>query len=288
MVNRNYSQAFSDLLIKLEPANLELGTGSRKLFLALKLRSYFTVVIFLKLYSFLFRARVKSGLRVLGAECSDKESWNTSLDVNPKHTVATVTAFRRSFDTDMAEKRVVPRVEEVFTWLLEVVEDSADLWDEGRLVWSVRYVREGQERGRGNSHHRNAPGTTSPSQEERKKITARLEIQKDDIQAVLPISKNWEVINTAVLTGRQVSQAMKVFIVSQAGKVADVTLQSSCHSEDESVLKLFSAVYRTAETVDWLASWCAFGVCKRSLRLKCMAITDHPIREKEEEEVSLV
>lgn len=45
-------------------------------------------------------------------------------------------------------------------------------------------------------------------------------------------------INTAVLTGRQVSQAMKVFIVSQAGKVADVTLQSSCHSEDESVLKV--------------------------------------------------
>lgn len=45
-------------------------------------------------------------------------------------------------------------------------------------------------------------------------------------------------MNTAVLTGRQVSQAMKVFIVSQAGKAADVTLQSSCHSEDESVLKV--------------------------------------------------
>nr|CAD7570838.1 unnamed protein product [Timema californicum] len=49
--------------------------------------------------------------------------------------------------------------------------------------------------------------------------------------------ESWGVMNTAVLTGRQVSQAMKVFIVSQAGKVADVTLQSSCHSEDESVLK---------------------------------------------------
>ena len=50
--------------------------------------------------------------------------------------------------------------------------------------------------------------------------------------------QNWEVLNTAVLTGRQVSQAMKVLIVSQAGQVADVTLQSSCHSEDESVLKV--------------------------------------------------
>lgn len=50
--------------------------------------------------------------------------------------------------------------------------------------------------------------------------------------------QNWEVLNTAVITGRQVSQAMKVLIVSQAGQVADVTLQSSCHSEDESVLKV--------------------------------------------------
>lgn len=105
----------------------------------------------------------------------------------------------------------------------------------------------------------------------RKKLVAKLEIQKDDIQAVLPISKverilnihyfqvlfylngvffffhfiscllltqNWELLNTAVLTGRQVSQAMKIFIVSQAGKVADVTLQSSCQAIDESVIKV--------------------------------------------------
>lgn len=34
------------------------------------------------------------------------------------------------------------------------------------------------------------------------------------------------------------SQVMKVFIVTQAGKVADVTLQSSCQAEDESVIKV--------------------------------------------------
>lgn len=47
-------------------------------------------------------------------------------------------------------------------------------------------------------------------------------------------------MNTAVLTGRQVSQAMKVFIVSQAGKIADVTLQTSCYTDDESVIKVNS------------------------------------------------
>ena len=55
-------------------------------------------------------------------------------------------------------------------------------------------------------------------------------------------------MNTAVLTGRQVSQVMKVFIVTQAGKVADVTLQSSCQAEDESVIKvsgIFSSIIKS-------------------------------------------
>lgn len=72
----------------------------------------------------------------------------------------------------------------MFSWLLEVVEDSAELWDEGRIVWSVRYVLEGQER---RAHHLHKD--QAAVRDERKKITARLEIQKDDIQAVLPISK---------------------------------------------------------------------------------------------------
>ena len=70
-------------------------------------------------------------------------------------------------------------------------------------------------------------------------------------------------MNTAVLTGRQVplenfvgsvfvvvleppyltislqvSQPMKIFIVSEAGKIADVTLHTSCKSADESALKV--------------------------------------------------
>lgn len=58
--------------------------------------------------------------------------------------------------------------------------------------------------------------------------------------------QTWELMNTAVLTGRQVSQVMKVFIVTQAGKVADVTLQSSCHAEDESVIKVKCTCRKTS------------------------------------------
>jgi transmembrane protein 132 len=101
----------------------------------------------------------------------------------------------------------------VFCWLLEVVEDSSDLWDGGRIVWSVRYVLEGAEsrtsfvrRGvnirqmhGGHNHHGVSGGSRSGAQhrplrdglleDTRRKLTARLEIQKDDIQSVLPISK---------------------------------------------------------------------------------------------------
>ena len=45
-------------------------------------------------------------------------------------------------------------------------------------------------------------------------------------------------MNTAVLTGRQVSQSMKVFMVSEAGSVADVTLHTSCAMSDHSALKV--------------------------------------------------
>lgn len=55
---------------------------------------------------------------------------------------------------------------------------------------------------------------------------------------VIVYAQNWEIINTAVLTGKQISHAMKVFVVSYAGKISDVTRQSVCQIEDDSVLKV--------------------------------------------------
>ena len=45
-------------------------------------------------------------------------------------------------------------------------------------------------------------------------------------------------MNLAVLTGRQVAKQLKVFIVSHSGEIADVTLHSSCTSQDLSALKV--------------------------------------------------
>ncbi|XP_033220713.1 transmembrane protein 132E [Belonocnema kinseyi] len=189
------------------------------------------------------RARVKSDVKILDATSSNPD-WIVESKINMKNTAATFTARRK----ENVSRLPNASAEEIMTMLLEASDEGAGggNWDGGRIVWSVRYAFEGEE------DNVSIPGMYQLSQHqqqqhhhhhhvERGKVQARLEIQKDDIQAVLPISKNWEVMNTAVLTGRQVSQAMKVFIVSQAGKVADVTLQSSCHSEDESVLKVSSS-----------------------------------------------
>lgn len=106
----------------------------------------------------------------------------------------------------------------------------------------------------------------------------KLKILKTEIQfwSVLFLLKkyfvfllqNWEVMNTAVLTGRQVSQGMKVFIVSQSGAVADVTLQSSCHSEDESVLKVIIALWYFRQTAVWKAVHFSWETVER-LQAKC-------------------
>lgn len=50
--------------------------------------------------------------------------------------------------------------------------------------------------------------------------------------------QNWEIVNSAILTGKQVSQGMKVVMVSHGGHLADVTLQASCHVPDDSVIKV--------------------------------------------------
>lgn len=80
--------------------------------------------------------------------------------------------------------------------LLEASEEAVEgNWDGGRIVWSVRYAfdngsqlngmdqlqqRLQQRQMQPHHHHHHA---------ERRKLQVRLEIQKDDIQAVLPISK---------------------------------------------------------------------------------------------------
>lgn len=140
-----------------------------------------------------------------------------------------------------------------------------DIWDQPRISWHIKYQRPptaSSSSGESSDHDETVPRDIlvadqaavqhhlDKSEEDyvidgghvrnrdSYRLRAKMSIKKDDVQTVIPIAKQKEMINLAVLTGRQVSRPLKVYIVSRAGDVADVTLHSSCVSKDQSVLKV--------------------------------------------------
>lgn len=66
---------------------------------------------------------------------------------------------------------------------MEVTEGAEELYEGAKVVWSARFEPHAPE-----PHHR-AHGSATGSSPENRKPTTKLEVQKDDIQAVVPISK---------------------------------------------------------------------------------------------------
>lgn len=66
-----------------------------------------------------------------------------------------------------------------------MINETESHWDGGRIVWSVSYVHDGPKLKETSSESTGAP----IAEESRRRIVAKLDIQKDETQAVLPISK---------------------------------------------------------------------------------------------------
>jgi len=197
------------------------------------------------------------------------QNWEISVEENSKQTQATITAFLKlnskdqlvneekqiksedredneeddDLDDDLEEfdedlMNLMPSTcNEVYTILVEVDEKASDYSDAGRISWQLLYLTDlensNQEDGATKKHH-----LKRDFDRESSKLTCKLDIQKDEIESVLALTKNRNLINTAVLTGKQNMQWLKIFTVSSSGKYDDVTLQASCASTDESVLKV--------------------------------------------------
>lgn len=199
------------------------------------------------------------------------QNWEISVESNSKQTQATITAFLKlnskdqlvneekqiksedgedadeddDLDDDMEEfdedlMNLMPSTcNEVYTILLEVDEKAAEYSDAGRIVWQLLYLTDlmsgnNQEEGSTKKHHH----LMRDFDRESSKLTCKLDIQKDEIESVLALTRNRNLLNTAVLTGKQVMQPLKIYVVSSSGKFGDVTLQTSCSSADETVLKV--------------------------------------------------
>lgn len=82
-------------------------------------------------------------MRVLSAENSNPERWTINYASNPKGTQITVTAVHKGLPPSGAGAAWPnSRYEEVLQWLLQVDAGAEEVWEEGRVVWTVQYVLE--------------------------------------------------------------------------------------------------------------------------------------------------
>lgn len=215
--------------------------------------------------AFSLRVQVKPGLRILGAQLSHPNKlWQLSIELGPGQTTATVTAFLREYDQNVrrssaADSQSVPDEllenvsQEVYSWLIEVNEDINISELNGRIVWQLLYETEtagSSIRNRINEMNIGL-GSEQYSKEEQQqqehfdnesvKLTSLIDIQKDVMEEIVAITNTKELINTAILNGRQVLRSMRIYQVSAAGQINDITFQCSCQSMDESIIKVSSS-----------------------------------------------
>ncbi|XP_048872549.1 transmembrane protein 132E isoform X1 [Brienomyrus brachyistius] len=70
------------------------------------------------------------------------------------------------------------------------------------------------------------------------KVVTELTVVQKDIQAIVPLSMDTEIINTAVLTGRTVAIPVKVVSIEMSGVVTDISPNVECKSANEDIVKV--------------------------------------------------
>ncbi|CAD5216158.1 unnamed protein product [Bursaphelenchus okinawaensis] len=70
------------------------------------------------------------------------------------------------------------------------------------------------------------------------KVSKTINIGSDAPYALVPVSKSNDLINTAVLTGVQVSTSMRVYVVTEAGQLQDITDKCHCQSTEARIIKV--------------------------------------------------
>uniref|UniRef100_A0A8C9QUS0 Transmembrane protein 132E n=1 Tax=Scleropages formosus TaxID=113540 RepID=A0A8C9QUS0_SCLFO len=70
------------------------------------------------------------------------------------------------------------------------------------------------------------------------KVVTELTVVQKDIQAIVPLSMDTEIINTAVLTGRTVAIPVKVVSIEMSGAVTDISSSVECKSSNEDIVKV--------------------------------------------------
>ncbi|XP_053141546.1 transmembrane protein 132A isoform X2 [Hemicordylus capensis] len=164
------------------------------------------------------RIKVKKGLQVLAARPTRPEAWTVKLDKfkGTKHHTALVTC-RRSLSSGL-DWRAADSPE--FLYLDFVVENGTGGLSSTRPVtWQVEY-----------------PGQDPEA--EKDKMVWEIQVSERDVRALVPLVKEQEIVNTALLTGIPYSVPVKLVVVETGGAVSEVTEQMGCESSNKQVLQV--------------------------------------------------
>uniref|UniRef100_A0A8D0B2E3 Transmembrane protein 132A n=1 Tax=Salvator merianae TaxID=96440 RepID=A0A8D0B2E3_SALMN len=164
------------------------------------------------------RVKVKKGLQVLAARPTKPEAWTVKLDKfkSAKHHTALVTC-RRSPVSGL-NWRAADSPE--FLYVDFVVENSTGgLASTRPVTWQVEY-----------------PGQDPES--EKDKMVWEIQVSERDVRALVPLVKEQEILNTALLTGSPQSVPVKLVVVETGGAVTEVTEQMGCESSNKQVLQV--------------------------------------------------
>ncbi|XP_057211337.1 transmembrane protein 132E isoform X2 [Triplophysa rosa] len=163
---------------------------------------------------FTLKVKAKKGVNLLSTK-SKSNQWKVEWDVQSgaKHSIATVEVSKINGEPgDMAASIEIMQLD-------FEMENFTSQSVTRRINWNIDYR-----------------GQTSVSDAE--KVVTELTVVQKDIQAIIPLSMDTEIINTAVLTGRTVAIPVKVVSIEMNGAVTDVSSFVQCKSFNEDIVKV--------------------------------------------------
>ncbi|XP_076867226.1 transmembrane protein 132E isoform X2 [Brachyhypopomus gauderio] len=163
---------------------------------------------------FTLKVKAKKGVNLLSSK-SKSNQWRVDWEeqTGAKHSITTV---------EVSKIRGVPGDLTASIEIMQLDFEMENFTSQSvtrRINWNIDY------RGQ------NPPPDTD-------KVVTELTVVQKDIQAIIPLSMDTEIINTAVLTGRTVAIPVKVVSVELSGTVTDVSSFVECKSSNEDIIKV--------------------------------------------------
>ncbi|XP_072530642.1 transmembrane protein 132E isoform X2 [Salminus brasiliensis] len=163
---------------------------------------------------FTLKVKAKKGVNLLSTK-SKSNQWKVEWEVQSgaKHSIATVEVSKiKGVPGDVAANIEIMQLD-------FEMENFTSQSVTRRINWNIDYR-----------------GQNPPPDSD--KVVTELTVVQKDIQAIIPLSMDTEIINTAILTGRTVAIPVKVVSIEMSGAVTDISSSVECKSSNDDIVKV--------------------------------------------------